>query len=118
MPRMVAVFFLTGISGYLMVSLIRFFGLRRAGGMDHFEESVRALPMVRSGIFRYSPNGMYVFGFAVFWLLTVGFASTASIAIAAFSHLYIWVHYFATEKPDMHYLYQCTEASEQTGKPA
>jgi hypothetical protein len=25
--------------------------------------------------------------------------------VAAFNHLYIWVHYFTVEKPDMDYIY-------------
>ncbi len=33
------------------------------------------------------------------------FNSAAALTVAAFSHAYIWVHYFATEKPDMDFLY-------------
>ena len=31
--------------------------------------------------------------------------AAAALIVAAFSHVYIWVHFFATEKPDMHHLY-------------
>lgn len=30
---------------------------------------------------------------------------TAGLAIALFNHHYIWVHYFATERPDMEEIY-------------
>ena len=33
------------------------------------------------------------------------FASAAGLVAAAFNHLYIWVHYFATERPDMLRIY-------------
>lgn len=31
--------------------------------------------------------------------------SNVALTVAAFSHVYIWVHFYATEKPDMDYLY-------------
>ena len=32
-------------------------------------------------------------------------ASKLAMIVAAFQTVYIWVHYFATEKPDMEHLY-------------
>lgn len=32
-------------------------------------------------------------------------ASPAAILVAAFQHVYIWVHYFCTELPDMRRIY-------------
>ena len=63
------------------------------------------MPLVNQGIFRFTSNGMYVYAFMLFWAIAIGFNSSAALAVAAFSHLYIWVHFFATEKPDMDYLY-------------
>ena len=48
---------------------------------------------------------MYVYAFLLFWAIAVGFNSSAALAVAAFSHAYIWVHFYATEKPDMDYLF-------------
>jgi len=48
---------------------------------------------------------MYVFAFLLFWALGVGCDSSAALLVAAFSHAYIWVHFHATEKPDMRFLY-------------
>ena len=39
--------------------------------------------------------------FLTFWAIAIGFNSSAGIAVAAFSHAYIWVHFYSTEKPDM-----------------
>jgi hypothetical protein len=49
--------------------------------------------------------------FLLFWVIVVGFSSSAALAVAAFSHAYIWVHFYATEKPDMDCLYASEEES-------
>jgi hypothetical protein len=48
---------------------------------------------------------MYTFAFLLLWLPGCYFRSTAALCVALFSHLYIWVHYFCTEKPDMVRIY-------------
>ncbi|MCR9276769.1 MAG: phosphatidylethanolamine N-methyltransferase family protein [Pseudomonadaceae bacterium] len=90
---------------YAMYSVRRYFGMARAAGADHFNERYRAMPLVSAGIFRFTSNGMYLYAFLLFWAIAIGFDSANALAVAAFSHAYIWVHYFATEKPDMEYLY-------------
>ena len=90
---------------YAMVSVHRYFGTARAAGADHFDPGYRDLPLVKEGIFRYTNNGMYLYAFLLFWAIAVGFNSMAAVTVAAFSHAYIWVHFHATEKPDMEYLY-------------
>ena len=90
---------------YAGYSVARYFGMTRAAGADHFDPKYRDMPLVNQGIFRYTNNGMYVYAFLLFWAIAVGFDSSAALVVAAFSHAYIWVHYFATEKPDMEYLY-------------
>lgn len=90
---------------YLFYSVKRYFGFKRAFGIDHFDESYRSLPLVRKGIFRFTRNGMYVYGFLLFWVPAFWFASLAALSVALFNHLYIWVHYFGTECPDMERIY-------------
>jgi len=90
---------------YLLYSIIRYFSFTRALGVDHFDESYRSRPLVREGIFRFTPNSMYFFGFLVLWAPAIYFSSAAAVSFAAFSHLYIWVHYHCTEKPDMARIY-------------
>ena len=90
---------------YAMYSVQRYFGMARAAGGDHFDERYRAMPFVREGIFRFTENGMYVYAFLLFWAIAIGFNSVAALYVAAFSHAYIWVHFFSTEKPDMDFLY-------------
>ena len=96
---------------YAMYSVRRYFGMARAAGADHFEESYRNMPLVNQGIFRFTDNGMYLYAFLLFWAIAVGFNSSAALLVAAFSHVYIWVHFYATEKPDMDFLY-ATKANE------
>ena len=97
---------------YLLYSVRKYFGYVRAFGIDHFDPSYRTLPMVREGIFRFSSNAMYVFGFLLLWIPGLALQSVAATVVAAFSHLYIWVHYFFTEKPNMKYIYGSTPAGD------
>ena len=90
---------------YAMYSVKRYFGMVRAAGADHFDPRYREIPLVREGIFRFTRNGMYLYAFLLFWAIAVGFNSTAALTVVAFSHAYIWVHFYATEKPDMDFLY-------------
>lgn len=48
---------------------------------------------------------MYVFGFLMAWIPGLWFGSAAGLVVALFSHAYIWVHYIATERPDMRRIY-------------
>lgn len=90
---------------YAMYSVVRYFGFERAAGADHFDPQYRALPLVKEGIFRFTNNGMYLFAFLLFWAVALVFNSIAALIVAAFSHAYIWIHFYATEKPDMAFLY-------------
>lgn len=90
---------------YAMYSVQRYFGMTRAAGADHFDPKYRGMPLVQDGIFRFTNNGMYIFAFLLFWSIATGFNSSAALLVSAFSHIYIWIHFFATEKPDMEYLY-------------
>lgn len=96
-----------GLFGWLFYSVLRWFGIQRAMGLDHFTpEEASGWGMVDRGIFRYTSNGMYAAGFLVFWAIAFWFESAGALIVAAFAHLYIWVHYFCTEKPDMKYIYR------------
>lgn len=93
-------------AAYLFYSVKRYFGFKRAFGIDHFDESYQSLPLVRKGIFRFTRNGMYVFGFCAVWIPGLWLASAAALIVALFNHLYIWVHYYSTELPDMKRMYE------------
>ncbi|MCP4317579.1 MAG: hypothetical protein GY789_16580 [Hyphomicrobiales bacterium] len=92
-------------SAYLFYSVNTFFSFRRAFGVDHFDTDARNWPMIREGIFKYTSNGMYVFGIGTLWIPALAMQSSAALLGAAFSHAYIWVHYFTVEKPDMRHIY-------------
>ncbi len=95
---------------YAMYSVRRFFGMSRAAGGDHFDRKFREMPLVKEGIFRFTDNGMYLYAFMLFWAIAIGFNSASALVVAAFSHAYIWVHFYATEKPDMKYLYGSSDS--------
>ena len=90
---------------YLFYSTLRYFGFKRALGIDHFDLRYRSLPFVRKGIFRFTRNGMYTYGFLLLWMPAMLYASPAALSVALFNHIYIWVHYYSTELPDMKHIY-------------
>lgn len=97
-------------AGYTLYCVIRYFGLSRAAGIDHFDDRYRSKPLVRKGIFKYTSHSMYTFGFLILWAIAVAGASWAAGVASAFSHAYIWVHYFCTERPDMRSIYGARDA--------
>jgi hypothetical protein len=96
---------------YLVYSVVRYFGVLRAFGADHFDETCRTRPLVREGIFRLTANGMYTFGMMILYIPALWYASRPTLVSAVFAHLYIWVHYFSTELPDMHRIYGTQESA-------
>ncbi|MGB7061094.1 MAG: methyltransferase [Candidatus Zixiibacteriota bacterium] len=97
---------------YVFYSILKYFTLRRAMGVDHFDPSYRGAGLVRKGVFKYTSNAMYTFGLLIFWIPGLLFSSKAALAVALFSHLYVWVHYYCTEKPDMRKIYGLSPSSE------
>ncbi|MFW5695695.1 MAG: methyltransferase, partial [Alkalispirochaeta sp.] len=90
---------------WLFYSVVRYFGMVRASGADHFDPAAPDWPMEHRGVFRYTRNGMYTLGLLVLWIPGVLAASPAALISAAFQHAYIWVHYWCTELPDMRAIY-------------
>ena len=90
---------------YTMYSVVNFFGMERAYGIDHFDTSYRDKPFVKQGMFKYTNNAMYKFGFLILWSIALFTLSKAALLVAAFSHLYIWVHFYFTELPDIRHIY-------------
>ncbi|MGI9516001.1 MAG: methyltransferase [Pirellulaceae bacterium] len=90
---------------YTFYSVERYFGYRRAVGADHFDKAYRHKPLVNRGIFRFTSNGMYVYGFLILWVPVFWWGSLAALCAAVFNHAYIWVHYLCTEAPDMRRIY-------------
>jgi hypothetical protein len=86
-------------------SVGKYFGVARALGGDHFRLKYRAMPLVRRGAFRWSRNAMYAFAFLGLWSIALFANSAAALILAIFEHAYVWVHYYATEKPDMELIY-------------
>ena len=78
----------------------------RAFGIDHFQPgTIGNESFVKRGIFKYTSNGMYVYGFLILWIPGILFQSEAALIVALFNHIYIWVHYYYTELPDIKIIY-------------
>ena len=91
---------ITPVVIYLFYSVLRYFTIERAYGIDHFDKNYNE-PYVKGGIFRYTDNGMYVYGLLILYLPGLLLLSKAALIVALFNHIYIWVHYYCTELPDM-----------------
>jgi hypothetical protein len=102
---------------YLFYSVARYFTFPRAFGADHFDPAYRTMPFERRGIFHFTSNGMYVFGFLLLWVPGLWWGSAGALAAALFNHLYIWVHYYATERPDMTRIYGSGAPRTNLGSP-
>lgn len=75
-------------------------------GIDHFEcNNSKLIPMVKKGIFKYTSNGMYVFGFMILWIPGLITFSKPAIIVVMIQHICIWIHFYFTEKLDMKYIY-------------
>jgi hypothetical protein len=90
---------------YAMYSVMRYFGVPRALGGDHFRLQYRQMPLVTEGAYRWTPHAMYMLVFLAMWAIAFLAGSMAALSLAAFEHAYVWVHYFCTEKPDMELMY-------------
>ncbi len=88
-----------------MHSVIKYFTIRRAIGADHFDNEVIAMPLVKQGMFKYTPNGMYALVFLGLWGIALAFGSWNAFVVAFFQHVYIWVHMVLTEQPDIDRIY-------------
>ena len=88
-----------------MYSVGHYFGIDRVYGIDHFDPSYRSKPLVKDGMFKYTDNAMYKFGFLILWTIALVFLSQAALLAAAFNQLYIWVHFYCTELPDIRRIY-------------
>lgn len=93
-------------AAYLFYSLRKYFGIDRAFGLDHFRpEEFKNKPLIKKGIFKYTSNGMYIYGFLLLWIPGLLFLSKAALLVALFNHIFIWGHYYFTELPDMKTIY-------------
>jgi hypothetical protein len=95
---------ITPVVIYLFYSVKKYFTIDRAFGIDHFDKNYNE-PYVKGGIFRFTENGMYIYGFMILYLPGLLLFSEAALIVALFNHIYIWVHYYYTERPDMKVIY-------------
>ncbi len=93
------IFLLLGL--YMVYSVGMYFGIKRAMGIDHFDSGYSKKGLVKQGIFRYIDNSMYLVGFLLFYIPGLMFSSLAALLMAFIHHIYIWVHFYFTELPDM-----------------
>ena len=94
-------------SVYLIYSVKKYFGIDRAFGIDHFQpKRFQNMVFVKKGIFKYTSNGMYMYGFFILWIPGLLLLSKTALLVAFFNHIYIWVHYYFTELPDIKVIYK------------
>ena len=90
---------------YTMYSVKKYFGFLRAAGADHFDTKYRNMPFERRGIFKWTPNAMYVFAIGIPFSFAVATGSKSMFIIAIYTYISIWLHYFCTEKEDFKVIY-------------
>ena len=90
---------------YTMYSVKKYFGFLRATGADHFDAKYRDMPFEKRGIFKWTPNAMYVFGIGVPFGFETATGSLLMFIVAIYTYISIWLHYFCTEKEDFKVIY-------------
>ena len=97
------IIFIPGI--YTMYSVKKYFGFLRAAGADHFNLKYRKMPFERRGIFKWTPNAMYVFAIGIPFGFAIATGSQSMFVVAVYTYISIWLHYFCTEKEDFKIIY-------------
>jgi len=92
-----------------LFSVVAYFGIKRAFGADHFDEKYRGGTLEKRGIFRYVPNAMYTVVLVALYHPGLLLSSRLGLAAALAHHLFVWTHYFCTERPDMREIYGFSE---------
>ena len=90
---------------YTMYSVKKYFGFLRAAGADHFDPKYRDMSFEKRGIFKWSPNAMYLFGIGIPFAFAVATGSQSMFIVAIYTYISIWLHYFCTEKEDFKVIY-------------
>ena len=90
---------------YTMYSVKKYFGFLRAAGADHFDSQYRDMPFERRGIFKWTPNAMYVFAIAIPFSFAIATGSQSMFIVSIYTYISIWLHYFCTEKEDFKVIY-------------
>ena len=90
---------------YTIYSVKKYFGFLRAAGADHFDKKYGTIPFENRGIFKWSPNAMYVFAIAIPFAFAIATGSQSMFVVAVYTYISIWLHYFCTEKEDFKVIY-------------
>ena len=98
------ILFIPGV--YTMYSVKKYFGFLRAAGADHFDPKYKDMPFEKRGIFKWSPNAMYVFAIGIPFAFAVATGSQSMFVVAIYTYISIWLHYFCTEKEDFKIIYK------------
>ena len=74
---------------YTMYSVKKYFGFLRAAGADHFDPKYRDLPFENRGIFKWTPNAMYVFAIGIPFAFAVATGSLSMFIVAIYTYISI-----------------------------
>lgn len=79
-----------------------YLGWKRLIGIDHFKQEVYAsMGLETRGVFKYIDNPIYKTLFPALYISGLIEGSRASLLVATFYLMLIWVLYFCLEKPDI-----------------
>lgn len=90
---------------WVLYSVLFYFGVNRLFGADHFFEKYQNESLEIRGAFKYIPNAMYLILLLIIYQPALYFESLLALITAFFQHLFVWAHYFFTEKPDLKHIY-------------
>ncbi|QQE10866.1 hypothetical protein JD969_15355 [Planctomycetota bacterium] len=90
---------------YSTYSGFHYLGPIRLTGMDHFIQAYRYKPFIKKGMYRFTSNALYKFSGLMAIVPGLCTLSITATIFGLFTYLYVWTHFYTTEKPDMKYIY-------------
>ena len=93
---------------WALYSAIVHFGFTRAAGADHFTQHSPVSGFEKRGLYKYVPNVMYTVALLGIYHAGLFWFSGPGLIVAACHHIFVWAHYFCTEKPDIREIYSDT----------
>ncbi len=99
------IIFSTPFIVWALYSVIFYFGINRAFGADHFFVKYRNSSLELRGTFRFIPNSMYTVVLILLYHPGLLYLSLEGLIAGLIHHVFVWFHYFCTEKPDMKEIY-------------
>ena len=103
--RIILIVVTTPLILWAIYSVLFYFSINRAFGADHFFPEYKNKSLEKRGTFKYIPNSIYTVLLLLLYHPGLFYGSALGLVTALIHHLFVWTHYYCTEKPDLKEIY-------------